>query len=44
VSAKAAVAKTAALLAPHMEEDASAKASLVGQSSTSAMDADMVCS
>ncbi len=43
VSAKAAVAKTAALLTPHMEEDTSAKASLVGQPSTSTMDADKRC-
>jgi hypothetical protein len=39
-SAKATVAKTAALLPPQMEEDTSAKASLVGQPSTSTMDAD----
>ncbi len=42
-SAKAAAAKTAALLAPHMEKDTSAKASLVGQPSTSAMDTDKRC-
>ncbi len=42
-SAKATVTKTTALLAPHMEEDTSAKASLVGQPLTSAMDADKQC-
>jgi hypothetical protein len=42
-SAKATVEKTAVLLAPHMEEDTSAKASLVGQPLTSTMDADKWC-
>ncbi len=43
VSAKATVAITATLLAPHMEEDTSAKASLVGQPLMSTMDADKQC-